>query len=371
MIGAAYGGDSGSAVNVLSQFAENGGVRLDDRNPDARGLLTHGAVDAETGLVPLPVVFGTTVAQAQAIANEGGFCLVMVLANRDPATVPPAPETDACRQADVPGIVQGLAALAGDSEVALDWSPPADDGGAAVTGYTVYYGSGSFTDSFPVSATAATIGGLENGVTYMFTVTASNAAGEGPQAAPVSATPAAPVRFTVEVSVDGGDWFVADGYDASSEAWQHQVGDLPDGQHTVAARLMDLGMQRGSASVTITVVHDADGDGVGDADDACPGFDDSVDVDGDGIADGCDDLIDSDGDGVADDDDVCPGFDDSADLDGDGVPDGCDDDRDGDGFSNDEEGRAGTDPDDAGSKPRGPTCDQYPPQGGPPHCRAD
>lgn len=33
---------------------------------------------------------------------------------------------------------------------------------------------------------------------------------------------------------------------------------------------------------------DADGDGVGDACDACPGFDDGIDTDGDGLADGCD-----------------------------------------------------------------------------------
>lgn len=33
---------------------------------------------------------------------------------------------------------------------------------------------------------------------------------------------------------------------------------------------------------------DSDGDGVCDADDACPGFDDSIDTDGDGIPDGCD-----------------------------------------------------------------------------------
>lgn len=34
---------------------------------------------------------------------------------------------------------------------------------------------------------------------------------------------------------------------------------------------------------------DEDGDGVCDADDVCPGFDDTVDSDGDGIPDGCDD----------------------------------------------------------------------------------
>lgn len=45
------------------------------------------------------------------------------------------------------------------------------------------------------------------------------------------------------------------------------------------------------------------------ADGDCPGFDDNIDADGDGIADGCD---------------QCEGFDDGVDLDGDGIPDGCD-----------------------------------------------
>ena len=51
---------------------------------------------------------------------------------------------------------------------------------------------------------------------------------------------------------------------------------------------------------------DADADGVSDAEDACEGHDDNIDVDGDGIVDGCDPLIDSDGDGVADAEDQCP-----------------------------------------------------------------
>ena len=69
---------------------------------------------------------------------------------------------------------------------------------------------------------------------------------------------------------------------------------------------------------------DSDNDTVSDANDTCPGHDDLIDVDGDGVVDGCDYLIDSDGDGVADADDLCEGFDDSVDLDEDGTPDGCD-----------------------------------------------
>ena len=74
---------------------------------------------------------------------------------------------------------------------------------------------------------------------------------------------------------------------------------------------------------------DADGDGVCDKDDICPGFDDRIDADGDGVPDGCDPCPndnpdDTDGDGVCDSDDDCPGHDDAVDVDGDGRPDGCD-----------------------------------------------
>ncbi len=46
------------------------------------------------------------------------------------------------------------------------------------------------------------------------------------------------------------------------------------------------------------------------------------------------DGTDTDGDGVCDISDACPGFDDSEDFDGDLIPDGCDPDIDGDGFDN-------------------------------------
>ncbi|MCB9849203.1 MAG: thrombospondin type 3 repeat-containing protein [Phycisphaerales bacterium] len=77
---------------------------------------------------------------------------------------------------------------------------------------------------------------------------------------------------------------------------------------------------------------DADTDGVPDQCDACPGYDDFEDADGDGAPDHCDPCpefanesdMDSDGDGTLDDCDTCPIFDNRVDVDGDGVPDGCD-----------------------------------------------
>lgn len=76
---------------------------------------------------------------------------------------------------------------------------------------------------------------------------------------------------------------------------------------------------------TSTLEPDADGDGVPDSQDKCPGFDDAIDVDADGIPDGCDTLIDSDGDGVGDVIDNCPDVSNPGqeDSDGNGVGDAC------------------------------------------------
>ena len=69
---------------------------------------------------------------------------------------------------------------------------------------------------------------------------------------------------------------------------------------------------------------DSDGDGVSDTNDVCLGHNDSIDIDQDGITDGCDSLIDSDGDGISDAADQCVGYNDLLDQDGDGIPDNCD-----------------------------------------------
>jgi len=75
---------------------------------------------------------------------------------------------------------------------------------------------------------------------------------------------------------------------------------------------------------------DADGDGVCDANDICPGGNDNIDTDGDGVPNFCDvcpggdDNLDADGDGVPDFCDICPAGADNVDTDGDGIPDACD-----------------------------------------------
>ena len=65
---------------------------------------------------------------------------------------------------------------------------------------------------------------------------------------------------------------------------------------------------------------DSDEDGIKDIWDLCEGHPDEVDIDENGIPDGCDD---SDGDGIVDSLDICADGDDNDDSDQDGIPDAC------------------------------------------------
>jgi fibronectin type 3 domain-containing protein len=104
----------------------------------------------------------------------------------------PSAEASATPAAPVtaPGAPTGLAASAGNAQVTLSWKAPGSDGGAAITGYRVYQGTGSKPVA-SVTGTGTTVKGLTNGTTYSFKVTAVNQAGEGPASGPASATPKA------------------------------------------------------------------------------------------------------------------------------------------------------------------------------------
>ncbi|MGO4604685.1 fibronectin type III domain-containing protein, partial [Terrabacter sp. 2YAF2] len=111
-------------------------------------------------------------------------------------TSPPSNEASATPQSAVmvPSAPTGLVGTPGNGSVALSWTAPASNGGAAVTGYNVYRGTSAGGESATaiassVSGTSFTDTGLVNGTAYFYTVAAVNAAGTSPPSNEASATP--------------------------------------------------------------------------------------------------------------------------------------------------------------------------------------
>ena len=95
-----------------------------------------------------------------------------------------------------PGPPTNVVAKAAEASAIVSWSPPIDNGGSPITGYTVTASPGGATVTAGRNASSATVSGLTDGTSYTFTVTAANSGGSGPASAASNAvTPAAPQKF--------------------------------------------------------------------------------------------------------------------------------------------------------------------------------
>jgi hypothetical protein len=93
-----------------------------------------------------------------------------------------------------PGAPLDVTAYAGDGQATVSFSPPASDGGAPITSYTVTASPGG--QSASGAGSPITVFGLADGTSYSFTVAAANSAGAGLPSAPSNtATPEGPQRL--------------------------------------------------------------------------------------------------------------------------------------------------------------------------------
>ncbi|WFR65676.1 S-layer homology domain-containing protein [Paenibacillus amylolyticus] len=104
------------------------------------------------------------------------------------------------RKPVVPGAPSDFKATAGDGQITLSWTAPADDGGSAILGYKVWYGNVT-PIALDVAETKYTFNNLTNGQSYSFKIVAVNAKGDG---AEISATAIPTKTTTPTVPGSGG-----------------------------------------------------------------------------------------------------------------------------------------------------------------------
>lgn len=127
----------------------------------------------------------------------------------------PSEPSNSATPALVPGAPGIGTVTPGNGQASITVTPPASDGGSAVTSYTISSIPDGLTCVVSVPATGCTIAGLTNDTTYSFTATATNIIGTGPASAPSNGiTPLANMKSfsgpaptgtgTVSVSISSG-----------------------------------------------------------------------------------------------------------------------------------------------------------------------
>lgn len=111
------------------------------------------------------------------------FALLMI-APLAAAAVPDAPGTP-------------TASFTGSTVADVAWSAPANDGGCAVTSYTVEYTDGTTTENLTTADLDATLSGLSPATSYNVTVAATNCNGTSAASSPLSVTTAANTSYTL------------------------------------------------------------------------------------------------------------------------------------------------------------------------------
>ena len=110
-----------------------------------------------------------------------------------------------------PGQARGVTIGILNGQFLITWSAPANDGGSAITGYTVQWKSGSQSFGDPsrehttgASSTSYLITGLTNGTEYTVRVIAVNAVGDGPPSNERKSTPVGPPDAPPNVQAGSG-----------------------------------------------------------------------------------------------------------------------------------------------------------------------
>ena len=136
------------------------------------------------------------------LTNGTPYTFTVTATNSSGTGGPSGPSNSVTPAPTVPDKPTGVAATAGTAAALISWIAPANNGGSAIINYTVTSSPGGQTCT--TSGLSCAVGGLTNGTTYRFTVTATNTSGTGP-----ASDPSAPVtpgtRWSVTLGVSAAD----------------------------------------------------------------------------------------------------------------------------------------------------------------------
>ncbi|MEV4752506.1 fibronectin type III domain-containing protein [Streptosporangium sp. NPDC049248] len=173
---------------------------------DTGGMaLTGYTVTATPGGRTATVSGQATTATVTGLTNGTNYTFTVVAANAA-GSGPASQPSPGVTPVGPPAPPTAVTATAGDRQVIVTWTAPADTGGSPITGYTVTTTPGNTATTVAGTTLTATITGLTNGTSYTFTVKAKNAVGTGTASASSSpATPNTTPGAPTNVTANGGD----------------------------------------------------------------------------------------------------------------------------------------------------------------------
>lgn len=129
---------------------------------------------------------GVSCATVTGLTKGTAYTFTVVATNAVGDSVPSQPSNPATVTGP-PDPPVNVSATAAQKSAIVNWDAPANEGGTAVTLYTVTAAPGGVTATTDGSGRTVTVGNLSNGTTYTFTVTATNAVGTSAPSQPSNA----------------------------------------------------------------------------------------------------------------------------------------------------------------------------------------
>jgi hypothetical protein len=181
-----------------------------------------------------------------------------------PLLAPVAPNANARQAApEKPSAPTVVTAIAGDKDATVNWSGQLDNGSPITTydvSWTVVGGDSGSPGSQSFVASPGTVGGLKNGTSYLFSVSAANAIGSSPatpasnSVIPSADVPMPPTQVTANSGTDGSItviWSGADGQGNGISGFNVYIKDTTNPTSSSGSNVLPAPGTSPSSSLTV------------------------------------------------------------------------------------------------------------------------